>query len=240
MEASLQRGASQSGFCRTGFLSGMIEGFLEQRGDAFGFVFERLQLFLRRTQLIRQVQAGENGHARRIPRRAAVGDREHQFVDLVRDLVDILRIAVDEKRIALIKDLDPDRLPGHDCAVTILPVRLCYSGEPKPVMTISEMLLPAFDQEMANTRAILDCVPGEKFSWKPHEKSVTMSRLASHIASGVKKQIHPLILHHFIPIPIRYKPGVAGCFLSQSYGTISDFESSIPCRSCCLPEGVIV
>jgi hypothetical protein len=70
-------------------------------------------------------------------------------------------------------------------------------------MTISEMLLPAFDQEMANTRAILDCVPGEKFSWKPHEKSVTMSRLASHIASGVKKQIHPLILHHFIPIPIK-------------------------------------
>jgi len=49
-------------------------------------------------------------------------------------------------------------------------------------MTISEMLLPEFDQEMTNTRAILEGVPEDKFSWKPHEKSMTMGRLASHIA----------------------------------------------------------
>ena len=44
-------------------------------------------------------------------------------------------------------------------------------------MTISEMLLPEFDQEMANTRKILDCVPEDKFSWKPHEKSMSLGRL---------------------------------------------------------------
>jgi uncharacterized damage-inducible protein DinB len=49
-------------------------------------------------------------------------------------------------------------------------------------MTISEMLLPEFDQEMANTRKILDCVPEDKFAWKPHEKSMSMGRLASHVA----------------------------------------------------------
>jgi uncharacterized damage-inducible protein DinB len=49
-------------------------------------------------------------------------------------------------------------------------------------MTISEMLIPEFDQEMANTRAILECVPEDKFAWKPHEKSMTMGRLASHVA----------------------------------------------------------
>jgi uncharacterized damage-inducible protein DinB len=49
-------------------------------------------------------------------------------------------------------------------------------------MTISETLLPEFDQEMTNTRAILECVPEDKFSWKPHEKSMTLGRLASHIA----------------------------------------------------------
>jgi uncharacterized damage-inducible protein DinB len=49
-------------------------------------------------------------------------------------------------------------------------------------MTISEMLLPEFDQEMANTRALLECVPEEKFAWKPHEKSMALGRLASHIA----------------------------------------------------------
>jgi uncharacterized damage-inducible protein DinB len=49
-------------------------------------------------------------------------------------------------------------------------------------MTISETLLPEFDQELANTRALLECVPEDKFSWKPHAKSMTMGRLASHVA----------------------------------------------------------
>jgi uncharacterized damage-inducible protein DinB len=49
-------------------------------------------------------------------------------------------------------------------------------------MTISETLLPEFDQEMANTRKILACVPEDKFTWKPHEKSMTLGRLASHVA----------------------------------------------------------
>lgn len=49
-------------------------------------------------------------------------------------------------------------------------------------MTISETLLPQFDQEMANTRKILECVPENKFAWKPHEKSMTLGRLASHVA----------------------------------------------------------
>jgi uncharacterized damage-inducible protein DinB len=49
-------------------------------------------------------------------------------------------------------------------------------------MTISEMLLPEFDQEMANTRKILDCVPEDQFAWKPHAKSMSLARLASHVS----------------------------------------------------------
>ena len=49
-------------------------------------------------------------------------------------------------------------------------------------MKISEMLLPEFDQEMANTRKILDCVPEDKLAWKPHAKSMSLDRLASHVA----------------------------------------------------------
>jgi uncharacterized damage-inducible protein DinB len=49
-------------------------------------------------------------------------------------------------------------------------------------MTISQMLLPEFDQEMASTRKLLACVPDDKFSWKPHEKSMALGRLASHVA----------------------------------------------------------
>jgi uncharacterized damage-inducible protein DinB len=49
-------------------------------------------------------------------------------------------------------------------------------------MTISEALLPEFDHEMANTRKILDRVPEDKLTWKPHEKSMTLGRLSSHVA----------------------------------------------------------
>jgi uncharacterized damage-inducible protein DinB len=46
---------------------------------------------------------------------------------------------------------------------------------------ISAALLPEFDAEMANTRKILEIVPDDKFDFKPHEKSMALGRLASHI-----------------------------------------------------------
>ena len=49
-------------------------------------------------------------------------------------------------------------------------------------MTLCEMLLPEFDEEMVPTRKILERVPEDKFTWKPHEKSMTMVRLATHVA----------------------------------------------------------
>jgi uncharacterized damage-inducible protein DinB len=49
-------------------------------------------------------------------------------------------------------------------------------------MTLSEMILPEFDQEMTNTRKLLERVPEDKMAWKPHEKSMAMGRLASHVA----------------------------------------------------------
>jgi len=49
-------------------------------------------------------------------------------------------------------------------------------------MPISQALLPEFDQEMANTRKMLERVPEAKYDYKPHEKSMAMGRLASHVA----------------------------------------------------------
>jgi uncharacterized damage-inducible protein DinB len=51
-------------------------------------------------------------------------------------------------------------------------------------MTLSEGLLPEFDQEMASTRKTLERVPDGQFGWKPHEKSMTLGRLASHVAES--------------------------------------------------------
>jgi len=50
-------------------------------------------------------------------------------------------------------------------------------------MPINQALLPEFDQEMANTRKTLERTVGEKWSWKPHEKSGTMGWLAGHTAT---------------------------------------------------------
>jgi uncharacterized damage-inducible protein DinB len=49
-------------------------------------------------------------------------------------------------------------------------------------MTISQLLLPEFDQEMKSTRKILEAVPEDKFSYQPHQKSMAMANLASHVA----------------------------------------------------------
>ena len=49
-------------------------------------------------------------------------------------------------------------------------------------MTMSQALLPEFDNEMKLTRKALERVPDDKFDWKPHAKSMTMGRLAAHLA----------------------------------------------------------
>jgi uncharacterized damage-inducible protein DinB len=51
-----------------------------------------------------------------------------------------------------------------------------------PGMSFSETFLPEFNQEMVSTRKILAAVPDALFTWKPHEKSMALGRLASHVA----------------------------------------------------------
>jgi uncharacterized damage-inducible protein DinB len=49
-------------------------------------------------------------------------------------------------------------------------------------MPFSQTLLPEFDAETKNTRKILECVPDGKFDYQPHPKSMTLGRLATHVA----------------------------------------------------------
>ena len=49
-------------------------------------------------------------------------------------------------------------------------------------MSLSAALVPEFDHEMATSRIVIERVPEDQFGWKPHEKSMTAGRLASHIA----------------------------------------------------------
>jgi len=49
-------------------------------------------------------------------------------------------------------------------------------------MSIGQSMIPEFDQEMATTRRVLERVPSEKNTWKPHEKSFSIGHLAQLVA----------------------------------------------------------
>jgi uncharacterized damage-inducible protein DinB len=49
-------------------------------------------------------------------------------------------------------------------------------------MSIADALLPEFDREMGSTRRVLERVPDGQFAWQPHPKSMTLGRLAEHLA----------------------------------------------------------
>ena len=51
------------------------------------------------------------------------------------------------------------------------------------MMAIKDALLPEFDHEMGTTRRLLERVPAADFSWKPHEKSMSLGQLAGHLAN---------------------------------------------------------
>jgi uncharacterized damage-inducible protein DinB len=49
-------------------------------------------------------------------------------------------------------------------------------------MSISELLILEFDEEMKNTRTTLERVPADKKDFAPHSKSMPLGKLASHVA----------------------------------------------------------
>ena len=49
-------------------------------------------------------------------------------------------------------------------------------------MGLVEALLPEFDREMGLTRKLLTRVPEPQLAWQPHPKSMTLGRLAEHLA----------------------------------------------------------
>lgn len=48
---------------------------------------------------------------------------------------------------------------------------------------IADSLLQELEQEAGTTRRVLERVPEDKLAWQPHEKSMTLGRLAHHVAT---------------------------------------------------------
>jgi len=76
-------------------------------------------------------------------------------------------------------------------------------------MSFSQTLLPEFDQEMQNTRKILECVPDNKLNYIPHPKSMTMARLATHEAE-LPGWATMTLNTEVLEMDSNYKPVIAG------------------------------
>jgi uncharacterized damage-inducible protein DinB len=48
-------------------------------------------------------------------------------------------------------------------------------------MAIRDALLADYDHEMGTTRRLLERLPDDKLGWKPHDKSMTLGALATHL-----------------------------------------------------------
>jgi len=89
-------------------------------------------------------------------------------------------------------------------------------------MSISQAFLPEFDQEMANTRKLLERVPNGKSEYKPHEKSMTLGRLAGHVAElpgWAKTTLETQLLE--------LQPGSQGLTASSPEQLLETFDSNV-------------
>jgi uncharacterized damage-inducible protein DinB len=59
-------------------------------------------------------------------------------------------------------------------------------------MSYAETVLPEFDQEMANTRKVIERIPDDKLDWQPHPKSHTIGWNANHLANLPDWVVHTL------------------------------------------------
>lgn len=87
-------------------------------------------------------------------------------------------------------------------------------------MTIPELFLQEFDDEMPGTRRILELVPEASFSWKPHERSMTLGRLASHIAD-LPARCATIITTEELVRPVGFTPWAA----SSTADLLSHFDA---------------
>jgi uncharacterized damage-inducible protein DinB len=49
--------------------------------------------------------------------------------------------------------------------------------------SLKDLVLGDIEHELKSTRKILERVPEEKLTWKPHDKSMTLGGLATHVAN---------------------------------------------------------
>ena len=93
-------------------------------------------------------------------------------------------------------------------------------------MSISEALVPEFDQEMATTRKLLERIPEDKLGWTPHAKSMTLGRLAGHIAEMPGWAV-PTMKQESMDVNPPGGPGYEGLVATSQKQVLAKFDEGV-------------
>ena len=90
-------------------------------------------------------------------------------------------------------------------------------------MSIIEAYQKELEFEAQSTRKLLALVPEDKFDWKPHEKSMTLNSLASHIANSFS-WVEPVLNQDELSFdPESHQPWMA----KSSADLLSTFDANV-------------
>ncbi|MGA3263695.1 MAG: DinB family protein [Terracidiphilus sp.] len=73
-------------------------------------------------------------------------------------------------------------------------------------MDFQKELIAEYDREAARTRKMLEAIPADvDFAWKPHAKSMSLGRLAGHIAETAGEWAHSTLAKEKVEMPEGHK-----------------------------------
>ena len=103
----------------------------------------------------------------------------------------------------------------------------------EPVAAMIQPMLSEFREEVVITKRVLDRVPGDKLSWKPHEKSMSLGQLAIHIATVPGSLAHILGADqfdvsqgNFVPMAPKDLEEIQNAF-AKSVGGVEEYLSNL-------------
>ncbi|MFF2176152.1 DinB family protein [Lysinibacillus sp. NPDC058147] len=88
---------------------------------------------------------------------------------------------------------------------------------------VKQLIVGDATYELATTRRILERLPEEHISWRPHEKSMTLGELATHLINLLNWQIAILQYQEFdlSTVPLQRKP------LEKQSDILDEFDSNV-------------
>lgn len=91
-------------------------------------------------------------------------------------------------------------------------------------MDVQISIIAEFDSETESTRKILNAIPdGADFSWKPHDKSMTLGKLANHVADCAGDWA----VHTFTTDRLDWTPDMTPANYQNKVDLLAQFESKL-------------